>query len=152
MPFLKRFHTGLTDFKKGFRQGFTAIINPVVRGVRVVTQVGHHLDTLLNAAKNIPIVGEIAAEIQDSPEYKGFSNVLNSGSSLVDRGVRLGGLIDRGADKFIGSIGRLEGSETGKSIDNTVMEGQQVVRDIRSGLGTARSKFSTLPMMTRLFG
>ena len=152
MGFIKKFHRGLTDFKKGFKIGFTTVMNPVVRGVRGVMKVGHHIDTLLNAAKHIPVVGEIASDIQASPEYHTFSGVLDSGSDILDRGVRYGNLIDQQVDKFLGSVEKLENTPVDQGIDDVIREGRQVVGTIRSGAQNVRRVIDTVPMSRRLFG
>lgn len=129
----------LNWFSKVGKKIYNGVKKPITRGyhflkdaVNTVGKVGNWIDGTLNELHGVPVVGELASMLQNSPIYRDVAAGFHEAESLVD----LAGEVGRGIESAVEGGGG-SGPVTGLNRANQLTERSVPQRSALSGLDTS---------------
>jgi hypothetical protein len=107
MGFLNRISNWLNTtgakIYNGIRHGVSTGYNMVSNVAHKIGTVSDGIDNALNEVKNIPVIGQAAATLQNNPLYQEARGLIKSGVGAVDQVGDIGGKVGGAVDKLITS-------------------------------------------------
>ena len=121
----------------GIHKGFHKVVRPLYNITRKGLALGEHIDNLLKLGENIPVAGEIIADVRASPEYHIARAAIDSGGDLLDRGAKYVSRADKLAQKGLDYLAKNEGGEIDTALTEVGRAGVEVFKAGRDALQSA---------------